>query len=95
MNTNLKFKIGLLFTVIIFSLMTIGPSFYKDAPEWWTKYLAPQGLKLGLDLQGGMHVVLRVDLDKAVENSLDLAASDLKDGLAEQIDDEVRVYTQV
>ncbi len=84
MNTNLKFKIGLLFTVIIFSIMTIGPSFYKDAPEWWAKYLAPQGLKLGLDLQGGMHVVLRVDLDKAVENSLDLAASDLKEGLAEQ-----------
>ncbi|XOF35093.1 MAG: protein translocase subunit SecD [Candidatus Electrothrix sp. YB6] len=84
MNTNLKLKIGLLFTLILFSAMTIIPSFYKGAPDWWKKYLAPEGLKLGLDLQGGMHLVLRVDLDKAVENSLELAASDLKEGLAEK-----------
>ena len=84
MNTNLKLKIGLLFTVILFSIMTLVPSFYAGAPDWWKKYLAPEGLKLGLDLQGGMHLVLRVDLDKAVENSLELAASDLKEGLAEK-----------
>jgi SecD/SecF fusion protein len=84
MNTNLKLKIGLLFTVILFSIMTVVPSFYQGTPDWWKKYLAPEGLKLGLDLQGGMHLVLRVDLDKAVENSLDLAASDLKEGLAEK-----------
>ncbi|MBW1751085.1 MAG: protein translocase subunit SecD, partial [Deltaproteobacteria bacterium] len=84
MNTNLKLKIGLLFTVILFSIMTLVPSFYPGAPDWWKKYLAPEGLKLGLDLQGGMHLVLRVDLVKAVDNSLELAASDLKEGLAER-----------
>ncbi|WP_028583536.1 protein translocase subunit SecDF [Desulfogranum mediterraneum] len=84
MNTSLKLKIGLLLTLILFSLMTLAPSFYPSAPEWWKKYLAPEGLKLGLDLQGGMHLVLQVDLDKAIENSLDLSAADFKDGLAEQ-----------
>ncbi|HEB68193.1 MAG TPA: protein translocase subunit SecD [Desulfobulbus sp.] len=84
MNTNLKLKLGLLITLILFAFMILVPSFYPGAPSWWKKYLAPGGLKLGLDLQGGMHLVLRVDLDKAVENSLDLAASDLKDGLAEK-----------
>ncbi|MCI5150762.1 MAG: protein translocase subunit SecDF, partial [Candidatus Electrothrix sp. MAN1_4] len=84
MNTHLKLKIGLLFTLILFSAMTIVPSFYEDAPEWWNKYLAPQGLQLGLDLQGGVHMVLRVDLDKAVANSLDLSAQDLKKGLAKK-----------
>ena len=84
MNTNLKLKIGLLFTLILFSVMTIVPSFYKGAPEWWKKYLAPQGLQLGLDLQGGVHMVLRVDLDKAVTNKLDLAAQDLKKTLAKK-----------
>ncbi len=82
MNTTLKLKIGLLLLLIVFSVMTLVPSFYPGAPSWWKKYLAPEGLKLGLDLQGGMHLVLRVDLDKAVENSLDLAASDLKEILA-------------
>lgn len=84
MNTNLKLKIGLLFTLILFSVMTIVPSFYKDSPDWWRKYLAPQGLKLGLDLQGGVHMVLRVDLDKAVSNALGLSAQDLKKGLAKK-----------
>jgi SecD/SecF fusion protein len=68
----------------MFCGITIVPSFYKDAPDWWKKYMAPEGLRLGLDLQGGMHLVLKVDLDKAVENSLDLAAQDLKEGLAEK-----------
>jgi len=84
MNTSLKWKIVLLVMLIVFSGIIIVPSFYKDAPGWWRKYLAPEGLRLGLDLQGGMHLVLKVDLDKAVENSLDLAAQDLKEGLAEQ-----------
>ncbi len=83
MNTTLKIKIGLLLTVILFSVMTVVPSFYPSAPTWWKKYLAPEGFKRGLDLQGGMHLVLRVDLEKAVSNSLSLVANDLKEGLAE------------
>jgi SecD/SecF fusion protein len=84
MNTSLKLKIGMLAVLIVFSVLAIVPSFYPDAPGWWKKYLAPDGLKLGLDLQGGIHLVLRVDLDKAVENSLELAAGDLKEVLAEK-----------
>jgi len=84
MNTTLKVKIGLLAFLVIFSVIAIIPSFNPNVPSWWKKYLAPEGVKLGLDLQGGIHLVLRVNLDKAVENSLDLAASDLKDVLAEK-----------
>ncbi|NOX80511.1 MAG: protein translocase subunit SecD [Deltaproteobacteria bacterium] len=84
MNTTMKLKIALLAGLVLFSIMAIVPSFYKGAPSWWKTYLAPQGIKLGLDLQGGMHLVLRVELDKAVENSLNLAASDLKDALADK-----------
>ena len=84
MNTTLKLKLGLLITLLLFAFMVLVPSFYSGTPNWWKKYLAPGGLKLGLDLQGGMHLVLQVDLEKAVENSLDLAATDLKDGLAEK-----------
>lgn len=84
MNTSLKWKIVLLVFITVFSGIIIVPSFYKDTPQWWRKYMAPGGLRLGLDLQGGMHLVLKVDLDKAVENSLDLAAQDLKEGLAQK-----------
>jgi SecD/SecF fusion protein len=81
---SLKWKISLMVLLLIFSGMTVLPSFYKSVPDWWQKYLAPEGLRLGLDLQGGMHLVLKVDLEKAIENSLGLAAQDLKEALAEK-----------
>ncbi len=84
MNTSLKLKLGLLILLIIGSITTVVPSFYKGAPDWWKTYMAPEGLRLGLDLQGGMHLVLKVNLKKAVENTLELAADDLKNRLADQ-----------
>lgn len=84
MNTSIKVKLGLLFLLVIGSIVTITPSFYDNTPDWWKKYMAPEGLRLGLDLQGGMHLVLKVDLEKAAENTLELAASNLKDSLAEE-----------
>ena len=83
MQSSLKWKLVLLMFVALFCGMTVLPSFEKDVPGWWKKYLAPEGLRLGLDLQGGMHLVLKVDIEKAIENNLDLAAQDLKDALAE------------
>lgn len=84
MNTTLKLKFAFLIMVILLSIITIVPSFFAGTPVWWKTYLAPEGLRLGLDLQGGMHLVLKVNLKKAEENSLEFAANDLKDALAEQ-----------
>jgi SecD/SecF fusion protein len=84
MNTNLKLKIWLFFALVFFSVIILLPSFWTGAPGWWKTYLAPKGLQLGLDLQGGMHLVLRADLEKAAKDSLNRAAADLKDRLAEQ-----------
>ncbi|OGQ85728.1 MAG: preprotein translocase subunit SecF [Deltaproteobacteria bacterium RIFOXYD12_FULL_56_24] len=81
MSSSLRWKITLLLFVTIFAGLTVAPSF-TQVPAWWQKYLAPAGLKLGLDLQGGMHLVLKVDLKKAIENNLDLSAQDLKEALA-------------
>jgi SecD/SecF fusion protein len=84
MNKTLKWKIALLLFMIVTAGIILTPSLYKGAPKWMSTYIAPEGLRLGLDLQGGMHLVLRVNLEKAIENTLDLAASDLKEGLAEK-----------
>jgi SecD/SecF fusion protein len=84
MNTALKVKLGLVFFLILLAVVTVVPSFYANTPSWWKKYMAPEGLRLGLDLQGGMHLVLKVNLQKAEENTLELAANDLKDTLAEE-----------
>jgi SecD/SecF fusion protein len=84
MNTSLKLKLGLVLFLIFSSIITIVPSFYSETPSWWKKYMAPGGLHLGLDLQGGMHLVLKVDLEKAAQNSLEFSANDLKERLSEQ-----------
>jgi len=84
MNTSLKLKLVFLISVIFFGVMTVVPSFYSGTPSWWKNYMAPEGLRLGLDLQGGMHLVLKVNLQKAEENTLQFAATDLKDTLAEE-----------
>ncbi len=81
MNKSLRWKIIFLALITIFSAISVVPSFYKGVPGWWKKYLAPQGLKLGLDLQGGMHLILKVNLKQAIANSLDFAANDLKEAL--------------
>ncbi len=83
MNTALKLKLTLIVSVILLAFITVVPSFYKDTPTWWKTYMAPEGLRLGLDLQGGMHLILKVNLQKAEENSLELAANDLKESLSE------------
>ena len=84
MQSSLKWKIGLLLVMIFFSIITVLPSLGVAVPGWWKKHLAPEGLRLGLDLQGGMHLVLRVDIDRAIANSLDLAAEELREVMREQ-----------
>jgi preprotein translocase subunit SecD len=43
--------------------------------------LLPRTLNLGLDLQGGIHLVLGVEADKALEAQVERAASDIRAGL--------------
>ncbi len=56
---------------IIFYLPSTGLN--KSLPEWLQKY----GIVLGLDLQGGVHLVYEVDGDKAVDITIERIASSL------------------
>jgi preprotein translocase subunit SecD len=49
-------------------------------------YLYPPGksINLGLDLRGGVHLVLGVEVEKAIESQLDRAASDLRETLEQK-----------
>jgi preprotein translocase subunit SecD len=64
-----------LLTAIIYVLPTLQMAVKKlDQPTWWPK----KKINLGLDLQGGMHLVLEVDTDKAVENTVNRAYDELR-----------------
>lgn len=50
---------------------------FQNMPDWWTKTLPSKGIVLGLDLQGGLHLVFEVEGDKAVEIATDRAATSI------------------
>lgn len=54
---------------------------FQNMPEWWTKNLPSKGIVLGLDLQGGLHLVFEVEGDKAVEIATDRAATSIAGAL--------------
>lgn len=49
-------------------------------PGWYNKYVKAK-LQLGLDLQGGIHLVYEVEVDKAVSDKADRLAADLEERL--------------
>jgi len=57
------------------------PSLGGDLPPWWSSLLPQERIQLGLDLQGGMHLVLEVEVRKAVESNLERVVEDLKHDL--------------
>src|SRR5438128_2350736 len=65
------------------ALVYLVPTFVADLPAFWKSYLPNQHIRLGLDLQGGTHLVMSVDVDKALENSLDHNIDDLKHELSQ------------
>ncbi len=46
-------------------------------PEWLQK-IGAKPMKLGLDLRGGVHFLLEVDMDKAITQRMETSASDLR-----------------
>jgi preprotein translocase subunit SecD len=67
MRRNLGLRIGLVVVVVVVSL--------------WYLYPPKKRINLGLDLQGGIHLVLGVDTVKAVQNQTERAAEDFKAAL--------------
>ncbi|HEY7221844.1 MAG TPA: protein translocase subunit SecD [Candidatus Binatia bacterium] len=69
--------------IIIFSVVSLAalvylvPTFTRSLPDWWSNFLPSDKIHLGLDLQGGSHLVLEVKVDKAIENNVERVRGDL------------------
>ena len=73
-----RWKFLFLFVLTLVAILFVLPSFPVGLPDWWQKHVS-KGLNLGLDLKGGMHLVLEVDMDQAVANALNRAIPEIKD----------------
>jgi len=87
MERSWLYRILLYLGISIAAVVVLTPSaaiwFNKDAalPGWFKRTFVRKIL-LGLDLQGGLHMVYRVDVDRAVAHKADRLASDLEERLA-------------
>ncbi len=60
------------------------PGLYDRIPDSAQWVFPPRGVSLGLDLQGGIHLVLEVEEDRAVEIAVDRVARSMQELLAER-----------
>ncbi len=86
MRRGVKGRFLLIAVTVALSAVFFLPStpWFGSLPAWWQRYLPHKGITLGLDLQGGMHLVMEVDVAKAVDNTVERLAQDLGDRLKEQ-----------
>jgi preprotein translocase subunit SecD len=80
-------RFTLLAIVVILSVVFFLPSYptlYQAMPDWLRKVFPNKGITLGLDLQGGIHLVLEVEEERAVEIAVERAVTAIQDLGAEK-----------
>lgn len=75
MKKNFIWRVSLIVTATLLSIIFYLPSTHlkSSLPEWLQKY----GMVLGLDLQGGVHLVYEVEGDKAVDVTIERITSSI------------------
>ena len=84
MFKSLKIRLSVTVIVCLAALYFLLPTFVSEIPAPWNRYLAKEKIHLGLDLQGGMHLVLEIDTDRALEDMIDRRVNDLKESLMDR-----------
>jgi len=86
MKRGVRGRLILIAITALLSILFFLPStpLYSHLPDWWGKWFPSRGVVMGLDLQGGMHLVLSVQGEKAVEGVLERSLGALKNLLDEK-----------
>ncbi len=84
MDRSLKLRTLALVGMVVFCIATLAPSFIaKDSLPSWFQSLFSKQISMGLDLQGGKHIVYNIDLDKAVDDKASEIKRDLEARMAD------------
>lgn len=76
---SLRWRFLIVLVVCLIAVIYLIPSVSPQLPPWWKGILPKEKLHLGLDLQGGIHLVLEVQTDKAVESFIDRQIEEFRD----------------
>ncbi len=81
MSRSLSWRSAIALFAILAAVAYLLPSITGEVPAWWSSILPKDKIHLGLDLQGGMHLVLEVQASKAIENHLERVVDEMKGDL--------------
>ena len=80
MIKSLKLRFILILVFLVVTIVYCLPNIIE--PEGvWKKYLPSDKIHLGLDLKGGMHLLLELDMAKLMDNIVDRKMNSLKDAM--------------
>ncbi len=79
MKKGILWRIILIVFTLMLSVLFFLPNtpIFESMPNWWKENLPNKGIVLGLDLQGGLHLVFEVEEEKAVDIATDRVAANL------------------
>ncbi|MCP4665660.1 MAG: protein translocase subunit SecD [Deltaproteobacteria bacterium] len=78
MSKHIGWRAAIVAVTVLLAFVYLTPTLSGDLPSWWSNVLPRDKIHLGLDLQGGMHLVLEVESLKAVESHLERVVDELK-----------------
>ena len=84
MRQSVLTRASLFGIAILAAIIYLLPTFVSPLPSWWASFLPTDRINLGLDLQGGSHLVLGVKVDKAIENNVERVRGELTNALREK-----------
>lgn len=96
MPSKWKWKVMLLAFLTLFAIYTLIPTFagFKEISEkamdegkplpWYFSIFPAKWINMGLDLRGGIYLEFEVELGKAIENKVDMMATDIERTLKEE-----------
>jgi preprotein translocase subunit SecD len=76
----LKLRAILIFVLLFISIIYLLPN-VVELQGAWKRYFPSDKIHLGLDLKGGMHLLLALDTKKLMDNMMDRKFNQLKDGM--------------
>ncbi len=75
-----SFKQIMVIFVMLFSVTYSLPTFFNEVPNWLISINAKK-MNLGLDLKGGVHFLMQVDLDEVIDNKSRKFSNDIRSQL--------------
>jgi preprotein translocase subunit SecD len=86
MKKNILSRFVLIGITVVLAIIFFLPNtpLFRHMPEWWKNTMPDKGITLGLDLQGGVHLVFEVEGDRAIEITAERISQSLKELLGKR-----------